>query len=90
MDRGENLFAQNWVEQWKRNVRERGVYYRWGRNEPSLENARIFGVDLWSWFSNDSMWRRRMDRLNPGWAYCLGAEEELLRTAGDSVPQMLR
>lgn len=89
MDRGENLFAQNWVEQWKRNVRERGMYYRWGRNEPSLENARIFGVDLWSWFSNDGVWRRRMDRLNPSWAHYQD-EVRLRRTAGDSVPQMLR
>lgn len=88
MDRGENLFAQNWVEQWKRNVRENGTLYRWGRNEPSLENARIFGVDLWSWRRNFPTWDYRMRRLNPRWMY--SSEETLRRTAGESVPQMIR
>lgn len=88
MDRGENLFAQNWVEQWKQNVRESGPSYLHGTGEPSLENARIHGVDLWSWIHDDSMWRRRMRCLNPSWIYC--NEEQLRRTAGESVPQMIR
>ena len=88
MDRGENLFAQNWVEQWKRNVRERGARYRWWRNEPSLENARVYGVDLWSWYGEDRIWYRRMNCLNPSWSGA--SEEELRRTAGESVPQMIR
>lgn len=88
MDRGENIFAQNWVEQWKRNVRECGGRYCRGISEPSLENARIYGVDLFSWRENYYSWCRRMDRLNPRWR---GAtEESLRRTAGDSAPQMIR
>lgn len=88
MDRGEILFAQNWVEQWKRNVRERGRTYIYGADEPSLENARIHGVDLWSWVSGNDMWLSRMNCLAPGWMHF--SEEDLLRTAGESVPQMIR
>lgn len=88
MDRGENLFAQNWVEQWKRNVREHGRMYMYGVDEPSLENARIYGVNIWGWVSNNELWNYRMNCLNPSWAD--SDEEELRRTAGESVPQMIR
>lgn len=88
MDRGENLFAQNWVEQWKRNVRENGPRYWYSVNEPSLENARIYGVDLWSWQTNCCVWLSRMNCLNPSWGD--SSEETLRRTAGESVPQMIR
>ena len=88
MDRGEILFAQNWVEQWKRNVRERGLHYRWDTDVPSLLNARIYGVDLFSWSENYTTWARRMNCLNPRWA--VSSVEMLWRSAGTSVPQMIR
>ena len=89
MDRGENLFDQNWVEKWKRRVRENCLSYRFRTNEPSLENARIYGVYLFGWRADDvDIWGRRMDLLNPLWAE--QSIEELRSTAGDSVPRMIR
>jgi hypothetical protein len=88
MDRGEILFAQNWVEDWKRNVRERGLLYIRSTNEPSLEYARVFGVDLFSWQNSSDMWSFRMECLNPRWI--TSDVDELRRTAYDSVPQMIR
>lgn len=72
MDRGENLFAQNWVEQWKRNVRECGNTYYRVISEPTLDVARNFYCDVFSWGSSGvrepySVWEERMFDGYPNW-----------------------
>lgn len=72
MDRGENLFAQNWVEQWKRNVRECGITYHRGISEPTLDVARNFYCDVFYWGSSGvrepcSVWEEHMYEVYPNW-----------------------
>ena len=91
MDRGENLFAQNWVEQWKNNVVREGSSYHWGVDSPTLDAAAHYGCDIWSWsLSTDGMWRARQDRLFPHWWDLERIEEDNARTRDKSPVGLMR
>lgn len=71
MDRGEKLYAQNWVEQWKTNVRELGGAFQGGRDEPTVNRARHFWCQMFTWASTmqgHDVWRDRMYGEWPSWA----------------------
>lgn len=91
MDRGENLFAQNWVEQWKDNVERAGSLYHWGVGSPTLDAAAHYGCDIWSWdWGVDARWRIRQDRLFPHWWDLEGNEEDNARTRNMSPVGLMR